>query len=101
MNRTIQYAIHPDGYSVSRVGREVAWPVLDFEGMKPENSYEMNYNYEKMSVHSVGREWCILKWTKKLCIEDKNFHRKLWGMKTLSSSRKQGYKWVHEHTTPM
>ena len=87
MPRTIQYAIHDDGHVISRVGSEVAWPILDYDGMTPENSYAMIYNLETMSVHSVAHEWHMLKWTRKIPVEIKNIHREYWGFPKLKVER--------------
>jgi hypothetical protein len=79
MNRTIQYAIHKDdGTVVSRVGSEVAWPVLQYDAMIPENNFQASYALESMPVLSIGREWVLLKWTKKIPLELKNKHRAFW-----------------------
>jgi len=85
MNRykTITYMVNPDGYVYSRVGSEVAIPVLDFEGMKPENNYEMKYDLEKFNVTTVAGELFHCIGTRKIPIEVKNHHRKFWGMKAL------------------
>ena len=72
-----------EGHVFSRMGSEVAIPVLDFEGMKPENSYEMNYNLEKFPVFSVASDIINSIRTRKIPIEIKNEHRKFWGMKPL------------------
>lgn len=83
MIKNITYAIHSDGYVISRVGSDVAWPILDYDGMKPENNFAMKYFLEKMSVHAISREWDSLKWTKKIPVEVKNYHREFWGFKPL------------------
>jgi len=90
--KNITYAIHTDGYVVSRVGRDIAWPVLDYKGMTPGNNYQMIYNLERMSVFGIGPEWDLLKWTKKIPIEVKNEHRAFWGMKPISSKRRSSRK---------
>ena len=92
--KTIQYAIHEDGYVVSRVGSEVAWPVLDYDaigrggdGYPVGNYYGPNrWTLNKIPVHHVGTEWVLLKWTKKIPLSDKNEHRKFWGMKPVKGS---------------
>jgi len=75
--------ISPDGYIFSRVGSEVAIPVIDFDGMKPENNYEIKHNLEKFDVLTVAREVGHCIGTRKIPIEVKNHHRKFWGMKEL------------------
>ena len=82
--RTITYMIEPStGAVFSRVGSEVAIPVLDFEGMKPENNYETIYNLEKFDAISVARDLANVIHTRKIPVEIKNDHRKFWGMKPL------------------
>jgi len=71
------------GEVMSRVGSEVAIPVLDFEGMTPDNGYAMTYNLEKFSVFEL-RHYNRLIHTRKIPISIKNKHRKFWGMKLLS-----------------
>jgi len=81
--KTITYMIDADlGNVMSRVGDEVAVPVLDFEGMTPDNGYAMTYNLEKFSVFDLGHYNIIH--TRKIPISMKNKHRKFWGMKLLS-----------------
>lgn len=101
-NRTIQYAIHKDeDIVISRVGSEVAWPVLDYaaigrggHGFEPGNyNGPMIYNLEKMPVHAIGREWQRLKWTKKIPTALKNRHRQFWGMKPITKET----KWTQTH----
>ena len=82
--RNITYAIDLNtGLVVSRVGDELAWPILDYEKMGPENNYTMNYFSEKMPVFVAGRSWSNLKWTRKIPVEIKNIHRRFWGFKEL------------------
>jgi hypothetical protein len=82
---TIQYAFDTDTGTVwSRVGDQVAVPILDFAGMRPENNWQMNYKLEKMPVHELyGPSFYYLHWTKKLPLVIKNFHRKFWGMRPI------------------
>jgi hypothetical protein len=83
--RRITYMINPQGVVYSRVDDEVAIPVLDFEGMKPENKYEMNYNLEKFKVIKVAGELGHCVGTRKIPVEVKNKHREFWGMKPLEA----------------
>jgi hypothetical protein len=81
-NRTIQYAVDLDtGLVWSRVGSEVAVPILDYEGMKPDNDWEMNYNLEKQDLSALYG--ATLLWTKKISVIIKNYHREFWGFKPL------------------
>jgi hypothetical protein len=87
MNRIITYAIHKDeGVVISRVGSEVAWPVLDYEriGESGDFSRPLVYHLEKMPVLSIpGTEWQRLRWTKKVPVKLKNRHRLFWGFAEL------------------
>jgi len=91
--RFITYAVNKDDDIVwSRVGSEIACPVLDFEaigkggdGFKKGNfNGPIRYELQKFPVHSLaGRDWNRLKWTKKIPKRLKNKHRKFWGFKPL------------------
>ena len=84
MSKTIQYGVDSEtGLIWSRVGSEVAVPILDFENMTPENNYEENYNLEEMNIFDVAKEVGSLKWTRKIPVEIKNIHRKFWGFAPL------------------
>lgn len=84
MNRIITYAYNiEDGMVISRVDHEIAHPVLDFVGMKPENNWEMRYNLEKFNINALHGQWHLYKWTKKIPTELKNRHREFWGFKPL------------------
>jgi hypothetical protein len=86
MSRTIQYAFHrEDGSVISRVGDEVAWPVLDYEAIGRNGDFRgpLKYDLERHPLHRVGREWAVLVWTKHIPIEIKNAHRAFWGMQPL------------------
>lgn len=84
MNRIITYGIDREtDMVISRVNSEVAWPVLDYEGMQPENNFAMYYTLEKMPILSLGSSWRSIKWTKKIPVELKNRHREFWGFKSL------------------
>ena len=82
--KIITYAIDQDtGMVISRVGSEVAIPVLQYDKMCPENNFQTEYKLEKMDVCSFSVKWRDLKWTRKIPKEVKNVHRKFWGMKVL------------------
>ena len=82
--KNITYAIDQEtGLVISRVGSELAWPVLDYDDMRQENNYIMNYTLAKICVSEVASRWGILKWTKKISVEIKNPHRRFWGFKEL------------------
>lgn len=82
--RTIGYMIDDAGFVYSRVGSEVAVPVLEWDKMIPENQYQTSYHLEKFSIFDlIGTT--VTK-TKKIPLRLKNKHRKFWGMKPLKSS---------------
>lgn len=94
---TITYARHIDGFVYSRVGDEIAFPVLEFAeigqgGVERSTGiqYEAgnftgptNYHLEKSRLHNVSTEWSKLTWTKKIALNTKNEHRRFWGLKPL------------------
>ena len=82
----ITYAVDQEtGLVVSRVESELAWPILDYDNMKSENNYRIEYYLEKIPVSdTTGRVWDLLKWTKKIPVEIKNRHRIFWNMKPLA-----------------
>ena len=83
MSRTITYAVDKvSGMIFSRVGQEVAIPILDFEGMTPENHFQTTYNLEKFSIY-IAYQGTDLVWTKKISNAAKNVHREFWNMKPL------------------
>jgi hypothetical protein len=91
MNRIIQYAIHKDdGLVISRVGNEVAWPVLQFQEFGKDGNFTgpLPYALESSPVLDIGREWQRLKWTKKIPVDLKNKHRAFWGFKPLPSTKR-------------
>lgn len=86
MPRNIQYAFHKsEGLVVSRVGSELAWPVLDYEAIGQNGDYTapLKYPLEKMSVVACAAEYGLLVFTKYVPVPIKNEHRKFWGMKEL------------------
>lgn len=59
--KTITYAIDHTGLVISRVGSEVAFPVLEYDNMTPANNFRMNYHLEKAHVFSLaGNYWSLL-----------------------------------------
>ncbi len=85
----ITYAIDTDtGLVVSRQGSDFAWPILDYEGMTPENRFAANYHLEMIAVVLVpGRIFDGLWWTRKIPVEVKNTHRAFWGMTPLKEGK--------------
>ena len=87
--RTIQYAIDmTSGMVISQVGNKIYHPILDFDGMSPENNWQMDYYYEEMSVHAMYGSYHYYKWTRKIPNKIKNFHRKYWGFKLLKGKNR-------------
>ena len=81
-NRTIQYGVDEQtGYMVSRVGSEVAVPVIDFDQMVPEDAFQIKAHLETFSIYDTTR--MSIHWTRKLPIRLKNYHREYWGFKPL------------------
>ena len=81
--RIITYAIDEDsGVVVSRVGGEIAWPILQWEriGIGGDFTAPLEYELETIPVVSVGRAWRALRWTRKVPAAIKNRHRSFWGM---------------------
>lgn len=84
--RIITFAFNKDdGLVVSRVGSEIAVPVLDFEkiGEGGDFTQPFEYHLEKMPITAIGRDWPRYKWTKKIPVELKNRHRAFWGFTPL------------------
>lgn len=82
MRKIISYAVDLDtGLFVSRVGDEFAWPILDYDGMGPENNFTPTYYLERIPVLEAGR--VLLKYTRNVPLFLKNEHRKFWGLRPL------------------
>ena len=80
--RNITYAIDLDtGLVISRVGNELVWPILEYGGILPD--YALNYQLEKITLHTAAPCWNTLKWTRKIPVEIKNIHRRFWGFEEL------------------
>ena len=84
MMKAILYGINENtGHVYSRVGSEVAIPVLRYEKMQPENNFGTIYELEKFDIIHLASEWSFIYWTRKLPVELKNMHRSFWGFKPL------------------
>jgi len=83
--KSIQYGIDRDtGLVWSRVGSQIALPVLQYDQMNPENNFRTIYALEKFDViHLIGSAYNAVKWTRKIPAQIKNLHRQFWGMKPL------------------
>jgi len=98
----VQYALHPDGFVVSRLDSDFAWPVLDFpaigsggrsnnpstgEDFEPEyraGDYNGPMRYDLQRFHGMQPgEARLLVWTRKIPMDVKNHHRAFWGLKSL------------------
>jgi hypothetical protein len=104
MIRTIMYGFEPEGSVISRVGREIAFPVLDFDaiggggdGYKPGDfTGPLRYHLEKSAIgpyfRSENYTYADVMWTRgfgnthgtpAIPLEVRNEHRKFWGFKPL------------------
>jgi len=84
MRRTITYMIDADGAVYAQVGTRVAFNVLDFEHMRPENGFEMLFNIQDdLAFHVIPCTREPRRWTRKIPIQIKNAFRKHFGMKPL------------------
>jgi len=74
-----------DGLVYSRVGREIACPVLQFDkiGQNGDFTGPLEYQLEKSPIQELAHYWPNFVWTKKIPVELKNHHRAFWGMKPL------------------
>lgn len=82
--RTITYGVLDDGLVVSRVDNQYAIPVLDWDHMTPDNSFEIRYQLEKGPITDLAPMWDYIKWTRKIPKTLKNKHRAFWGFKPLT-----------------
>lgn len=82
--RRITYLVEGESGAVySRVGDEVAIPVLLWDKMTPANCFEPSYRLEKFKVLVVADSLVNLLRTRKIPVEIKNIHRRFWGMRPL------------------
>ena len=83
----ITYGVDPDGYYVARYDgkgdSKLAFFVLDFEGMKPENGFKEGYSVESDLLLSHAVLVNRTTWTRKIPTEIKNQFREHFGMKPL------------------
>jgi hypothetical protein len=105
MSKTITYGIDDEsGLVYSRVGGEVAVPVLDFaaigqggDGFEPGDFRgPTRYNLEKCSVYALGSgEYAAIRWTKQVPLPVKNAHREFWGFPPLRYENRRAWAWPH------
>lgn len=85
--KNITYAVHRGtGLIYSRVGSEIAFPVLDYAQVGANGDYiaPFDFHLEKCPVfHLAGHEWRALRWTKIQSKQAKNHHRAFWGLPAL------------------
>ncbi len=87
----ISYGIEDEtGIVVSRVGQEIAYPVLDFEAIgqggdgyaEGDFNGPARYELEKLSVYYPGL-YASVRWTRHVPVALKNRHRVFWGFTRL------------------
>jgi hypothetical protein len=66
---------------------QLAWPVLQYQDMVPENHFTAGLKLEKMDLGALVH--ASLRWTKKIPVSIKNQHRGFWGMKPLKTTTRQ------------
>lgn len=84
--KQITYCIDKEsGFVYSRVGSDVAVPVLQYDkiGANGDFTQPLEYQLEKCSVLSLASYWPNLRWTKKIPTNIKNNHRAFWGLPQL------------------
>lgn len=79
--KNITYAYDESGVVYSFYNGECALPVLDFEGMTPENNFQARYMLQRFSIYDV-RDTKLTR-TKTIPIALKNRHRAFWGLKPI------------------
>jgi len=67
----------------------IAYTVLDFEHMTPENGFEERYSIDESSAYSVIKNSDDIVWTKKIPTAVKNIFRKHFNMKPLVDDGKE------------
>lgn len=85
--KRITYAVSDTGLVYSRIGSEIAVPVLEYDKMLPSNNFTASYHLEKAPVFILSSVWHCLTWTRKIPIDIKNTHREFWGMKLLTAKK--------------
>jgi hypothetical protein len=104
VNRVITYGIDDEsGLVYSRVGDQVAVPVLDFEAIgQGGDGYApgdfrgpTRYTLEKCSVYDIRDEWAGIRWTKQVPLPVKNAHRQFWGFPPLRHENPRAWAWPH------
>jgi len=82
--KTITYAIDKDtGLVFSRVGSEMAIPVLDYDNMKPENNFQIKIDVIEIPYSTYKN----LKFTRCIPTKIKNMHRVLFRFPPLPTEK--------------
>ncbi len=82
--RRIQYGVDREtGFVVSRCGDQVAFAVIDFSDMCPEDGFQIKAHLEVDKAISVLPHMPLIQWTRKIPTGIKNVHRKIFDMKPL------------------
>jgi len=89
--QNITYGIDMEsGVIVSRMGSEIAWPIMEYEkiGEKDDFTRPLTYKLEKFDLISIaGHIYDNIKWTKNVPVDEKNKHREFWGMPSLGAGQ--------------
>jgi len=81
--RTITYMIDTnEGLVYSRVGNEIAIPVLQWP---PKCLKNLQYKLEKFNIFEVAIDIKDCIHTRKISLKIKNKHRRFWGLKPIKS----------------
>lgn len=90
--RNITYAVNrEDGLVISRVGSEIAVPILDYVAIGQGGDGfavgdfrgPVRYRLEKSPITDLRSCWRLFRWTRKIPRRLKNRHRRFWGFKPL------------------
>ena len=83
--RTITYAFNTDGEVISRMGDQIAHPILDYKKIGEGGDFTQPFEYflDTTSVLHFSGLYSEFIWTKRIPVELKNFHRIFWGLPPL------------------
>ena len=81
MFNNIRYGIDTSsGMIWSRVGSQVAIPILQPENMTSKNSFKPVFELDVFELDELAGSLSLIKWTQKIPNKIKNYHRDYWGM---------------------
>lgn len=85
MSRTIQYGVDTDGAPVAKCEGELAYFLLEYENMTPENNFTPKYHLEKTPASTLyGNNWFEgITWTRKIALRYKEQFRRFFGLKAI------------------